>query len=62
MSLQKNYTEEYMESRGKNLHPIPETDEMKLSKFLHPLLSNKSYAEKSKSIMQKYNLDTSNYN
>ena len=48
-----------MESRDKNLHPIPETDEMKLSKLLHPILSNKLYAEKSKSIMQKYNLDTS---
>ena len=48
-----------MENRDKNLHPIPETDEMKLSKLLHPILSNKLYAEKSKSIMQKYNLDTS---
>ena len=48
-----------MESKDKCLHTTSETDEMKLSKLLHPILSDKLYAEKAKSIMEKYNLDTS---
>ena len=48
-----------MDSRGKSLHSVPETDEMILSKQLRPILSNKAYAENARSTMQKYNLDSS---
>ena len=50
-----------MRERGKALHPVPETAEMILSKSLKPVLSNKLYAGDAKSVLQKYNLDTSRF-
>nr|CAB3264278.1 nebulin [Phallusia mammillata] len=56
---ENKYSAEYMENRGKALHSIAETPEMAISKSVAPLLSDKTYTDKAKSIMQKYNLDSS---
>ena len=48
-----------MNEKGKSLHPVAETVEMILSKSLKPVLSNKIYTGDAKSVMQKYNLDSS---
>jgi len=47
---QNKYQEEYKKNRG-NFTPLPETNEMVLSKKLQPIVSQKAYTEKSKDLM-----------
>ena len=49
--LQKKYREEFEKNKGK-LIPIEETSEMKLSKELHPIQSQKTYSDKSKEMLK----------
>nr|XP_039266500.1 nebulin-like isoform X9 [Styela clava] len=53
------YKEAYEANRGKGFTQMAETPEMAISKALQPLLSHKKYSDESKSVMQKYNLDSS---
>ena len=46
-------------NKGKGHTSVAQTPEMAISRALQPLLSNKQYCDGAKSVMNKYNLDSS---